>query len=379
MSESLNARTGTCANHGEAGFCNLILIGPRGRVGGAFRHLLARQQASIARREGIWLRLTATFDRHGFAERESGLDMLDLAFSMQSRKEGDTRHYWDRIANPATSTVIVDCSASDEIADLYEAWLSQGFGIVTANKRANARDLVYYQRLQALAESNKVPYRYETTVGAAIPLLGPLRDMRVRGEKVHSMQGVLSGSLSYILHRVHQDCAFSGAVCEARQKGFTEPNPLEDLKAIDLSRKLLIIAREAGFGLELDDLSVTALSDVADCDSAALETALRLEDDVWRVRVARARNANERLVVLAEVDRRGGRVALASVPDSSPFAKLQPGQNMVSILTDLQPSIPLCVSGQGAGIDITAAGLLSDVISAAVRWNQPYSRREAGD
>ena len=260
---------------------------------------------------------------------------------------------------------MIDCTASDEIADLYAPLLGTGIAVVAANKRANARDLHSYKELQRLSRVNRVPYCYETTVGAAIPLLGPLRDLRLRGERVVSIQGVLSGSLSYILHHLHEGCAFSTAVENARQLGYTEPNPLEDLRAVDLSRKLLVLAREAGFMLELEDFDITPLTSIDQDDGSLLIDSLRAEDAVWAQRVAEATARGERLVVMAEVDCHGGRIGLRSASASLSYAQLLSGQNHITIRTALQDRVPLLLGGPGAGVEITAAGLLSDIVSAA--------------
>lgn len=348
--------------------CDVVLAGPRGKVGTAFRELLARQRQTIAINTGIDLRLRAAFDRHGMAQFETTAESLDVSSCMRSRQPGDVDALIGSLADKAAAPfLIIDCTASDEIADRYEYWLSRGIGIVAANKRANARSLDYYLKLREISQTLRVPYLYETTVAAAVPLLRPLKDLRLRGERVTAMSGVLSGSLSYIMHRIQEDVPFSKAVLEARALGYTEPDPMEDLAAVDLSRKLLVMAREAGFMLEAHELNVEPLCRAPPSGGTTLEDILRGEDSAWKERVANARMRNQRLVILAEVDARSARVQLQNVEPASPFAWIQPGQNVVTIETDLQATIPLTLSGPGAGIKVTAAGVLSDVVAAAVQ------------
>jgi homoserine dehydrogenase len=362
MTESMSAEHGSVLP-----CCNLILVGPRGQVGSAFRRVLRRQRQAIATHAGVELRLIAAFDRHGMVEVAAGIDTMDIASLMGPRCRGDTDKVFERLAAMDEAPCLaIDCTASEEIADAYEAWLSMGIGIVTANKRANARDLAYYCKLQDLARARRVPYRYETTVGAAIPLLGPLRDMRMRGERVTAIRGVLSGSLSYLFNRLHDGVPFSKAVGEARALGYTEPDPMEDLRAIDLSRKLLVLAREAGFMIEASDLQVDTLCGIEGTIDGDLVDALRPEDELWARRVTDACSRGERLVVMAEVNESGARVALRNIEASSPFAAIRPGQNLILIETDIQGVIPIVVSGPGAGVDVTAAGVLSDVVTAAL-------------
>lgn len=347
---------------------DLILIGARGKVGSAFRRQLGQQQATLLSDANLDLRLLAAFDRRGFACDMHGLVPHSVESRMSARTDEDIDSLLIHARRGGQRTLAVDCTASDDVADFYPRLLSGGIGIVAANKRANARSLSMYQDLQCSARRHGVPYRYETTVGSAIPLLGPLRDLRLRGERVTAVQGVLSGSLSYVLHRMHEGCALSAAVMEARDLGYTEPDPTEDLCAIDLSRKLLVLAREAGFPLELHDLVIAPLVDLHMAPGDDLAVALQAADAGWQEKIRAADERGERWVVLAEVNCDGGRITLQCVPMHSAFAQLKPGQNLISIRTHLQDEMPLCVSGPGAGVEITAAGVLSDVVAGAAYW-----------
>jgi homoserine dehydrogenase len=343
---------------------DLVIAGARGQVGTALRAQLARRQAWLREHEGLDLRVVAAFDRRLLALDLDGLgDVLEDAGL--AREAGDGERLLDALCKPRRGPcVLVDCTASEEIADWYPRLLGAGVGVVAANKRANARDFAHYRQLQALARFGAAPYRYETTVGAAIPVLGPLRDLRLRGERIESLRGVLSGSLSHVLHRLHEGLAFSAAVAEARALGLTEPDPFEDLAARDLSRKLLVLAREAGFALEATALRIEPLCD-APQDGESPEAALAAADADWHARVAGAKSRGERLVVLAEADAAGGRIGVRSLPQDSPFARLAPGENRIEVRTEWQSRAPLALGGPGAGAEITAAGLVSDILQAA--------------
>jgi len=345
---------------------DLVLIGARGQVGSALRQRLARQQTRIAEVTGLDLRLLAAFDRRGFAFDLAGLVPDRISDALQARREEDLHALFSHLSRPnATPTLIIDCTASEDIAERYPDWLAAGIGIVTANKRANARDLAFYRNVRERAAAAQVPYRFETTVGAAIPLLGPLRHLSLRGERVVRIQGVLSGSLSFLLERLHAGVLFSTALAEAQALGYTEPDAGEDLRAEDLTRKLLVLAREAGFDIEPHQVSVTPFSESAATYPSSWRQHLNAEDAVWAARITEAKKKRQRWVIVAEVDREGARVALRTVPDTSPFATLPAGQNLVRIETELQSERPLWLGGPGAGPEITAAGVLSDVIDAA--------------
>jgi aspartokinase/homoserine dehydrogenase 1 len=355
----------------------LVLVGARGQVGSALRRRLGREQARLREQAGLDLRLVAACDRRGFAFDGRGLAPAELEPALAPRSDGDLERVLCR--SGSAPMLLVDCTASEEIADRYLPWLSAGIGVVGANKRANSRCFASWQELQRVAREQRAPYRYETTAGAAIPLLGPLRDLRLRGERVHSLRGVLSGSLSYLLHRLHEGCAFSAAVAEARALGYTEPDPLEDLRATDLTRKLLVLARECGFALERSAMAVAPLFEPEPGDAdAPLEHLLAARDHDWAGRIHAAAARGERLVVLAEADAAGARIGVRAVPAGSDFGRLLPGQNLVCVRTELQDATPLSLGGPGAGAEVTAAGVLSDVVAAAAefaaRGAQPSAR-----
>ena len=348
---------------------DLVLVGARGQVGSALRRQLERRRGWLREHTGVDYTLLAAFDRRGFAHDLQGLELASFEQDLQPRSDNDLELLLARLTRPgAAPAVFIDCTASDEVADWYPRLLSGGVGVVGANKRANARSLSHFHQLQRLSRRHSAPYRYETTVGAAIPVLGPIRDMRLRGETIRSLQGVLSGSLSHILHRLHEGCAFSDAVHEASALGLTEPDPFEDLRLEDLARKLLVLGREAGFSLELESVVIESLVDGfdgVDDASANLRDRLRPLDLLWQCRVDGARHRGERLVMLAQVDADGGRVGIQSLPMASPFAQLKPGENLVLVHTDLQSATPLALGGKGTGAEITAAGVFSDIVAAA--------------
>jgi aspartokinase/homoserine dehydrogenase 1 len=308
---------------------DLVLVGARGQVGSALRRQLGARQDWLRDHAGLDLKLIAAFDRRGLAHDLQGLSLQALQGDLPARREPDVELLLARLLRPGGEpTLLIDCTASDEVADWYPRLLGNGVGIVAANKRANARSLTGYRQLQRLSRQHRAPYRYETTVGAAIPVLGPIRDLRLRGERITSLQGVLSGSLSHVLHRLQEGCAFSVAVAEAAALGLTEPDPLEDLRARDLARKLLVLGREAGFDLEAEAVEVDSLVDEAAAAHGDAASLLAAQDARGRPRATRAPATGARLVMLVEVDAHGARVGVRSLPADSPFAALKPGENL---------------------------------------------------
>lgn len=353
-----HARTGSSP---AAHRVEVVMAGARGQVGACLRRQLAARQDWLREREGLDLRLLAVFDTRGLGQDPRG---VPCEACLPPRQAGDVEGLLHALRErTGAARIFVDCTASDEVADAYAPLLAAGVGVVAANKRANARSLAQYLHLQSLSRQARAPYRYETTVGAAIPVLGPIRDLRLRGERIESLQGVLSGSLSHVLHRLHDGLDFSAAVAEARALGLTEPDPLEDLAARDLSRKLLVLAREAGFPLEASQVRVTPLC--ASRPGDTLERVIAQADARWRRRVRQAQARGERLVAVAEADAVGARIGVRALPAHSPLAQLRPGENRVLVHSQWQSETPLVLGGPGAGAEVTAAGLLSDLIHAA--------------
>ena len=319
----------------------VVLAGPRGRVATAFRQLLASRDD---------FRLVGVLDRHDDWDR-----MLDLC----SRER----------------PVFVDCTASPAIAGRYGELLSRGIAVVTPNKLANAGRLSDWQRLQEL--SADVPYRYETTVGAALPVLGTISDLRRAGDRLLGVSAVLSGTLSFVLHRVEAGVPFSQAVREAYERGYTEPHPAEDLSGEDVARKLLILLREAGFGIEREDILGEPLVPglPVEPDPERFLDGLAPWDGIWAGRAARARERGERLLYLASFDGTAARVGIAALPADHPVARGGPGESVIVYRTERYSELPLTISGPGAGPEVTATGVMSDLLRAAAHRRQHLPHR----
>jgi aspartokinase/homoserine dehydrogenase 1 len=239
--------------------------------------------------------------------------------------------------------------------------------VVTPNKRGSAGPHARWRDLRGFAGGEIAAYRDSTTVGAGLPVLASLRALRSRGDSLQRATGVLSGSLSYVLRRVQEDVPFSAAVAEARELGYTEPHPFDDLSGEDVARKWLIVLREAGHAIERSALAVRPLAPPAlgaERDPERFLASLGALDGTWRRRVAAARAAGRRLVYAARFDGARASVGLRGVGEEDSFARLRPGENMVALYTEHYDPLPLTIAGPGAGPELTAAGLLTDLISA---------------
>jgi len=214
-------------------------------------------------------------------------------------------------------------------------------------------------------------------VGAALPVLGTISDLRRAGDRLLGVSAVLSGTLSFVLHRVEAGVPFSAAVREAYERGYTEPHPAEDLSGEDVARKLLILLREAGFGIEREDiLGEPLVPDLPiEPDPERFLAALEPFDADWAGRAARARERGERLLYLASFDGTVPRVGIAALPADHPVARGGPGESVIVYRTERYSDLPLTISGPGAGPEVTATGVMSDLLRAAAHRRQHLPHR----
>lgn len=261
--------------------------------------------------------------------------------------------------------IFVDCTASADVAALYPSILERGFGIATANKIASSSPLPQWKKIRATAERRGVPLLHETTVGAALPLLRTIRDLIATGDEILELQAVLSGTLSFVLGRLQNGASFSGAVSDAIDRGYTEPDPMIDLGGVDVARKLVILLREGGVDVDLSDLALEPLvpPGVRHADHDSFLNAVRELDAGWRDRAADAATRGERLVFAATFADGVPRAGLRSVPNYHVLANLRPGENALVLRTKRYDSVPLTIAGPGAGPEVTAGGLLAEILA----------------
>ena len=261
--------------------------------------------------------------------------------------------------------VIIDCSASATVADRYAAWLQAGIHVVTPNKQAGSGPLERWQAIRAAAANSGARWRYEATVGAGLPIIQTLRDLIDTGDQLLAVDGVLSGTLAWLFNRYDGSVPFSELVREAHQLGYTEPDPRDDLSGLDVARKLVILAREAGMSLSLDDVVVEGLvpTSLADVPRDELLDRLGELDATLAERLALAQARHQVLRYVARLDSQGNAsVGLVALPDTHAFAHLRLTDNIVQFTTRRYQDNPLIVQGPGAGPEVTAAGVFADLL-----------------
>ena len=262
--------------------------------------------------------------------------------------------------------VVVDCSSSEDVAARYVEWLGGGVHVVTPNKKAPSGPLGMYDQLHEVRRRSNTRFLYETTVGAALPILGTLRDLRETGDEIRSIEGIFSGTLAYLFNVFDGTRPFSTIVREARDAGYTEPDPRDDLSGLDVARKLIILGREMGMRLEMRDLSVESLIP-AGLEAGSADDflgALQAHDQAMAERWSRANDADQVLRYVGRLDRRSGTatVRLESLSRRHPFANINLTDNIVRYASARYSENPLVVQGPGAGPAVTAAGVFADIL-----------------
>jgi aspartokinase/homoserine dehydrogenase 1 len=264
--------------------------------------------------------------------------------------------------------VIIDCTASDAVAEHYAAWLERGIHVITPNKRAGAGPLARYRVVRELSEGRRTRFFYEATVGAGLPVITTLRDLIQTGDRVTRIEGVLSGTLSYVFNTFTGELGFSEVVRQAKALGYTEPDPRDDLAGTDVARKLVILGREMDLPMELDAVSVQSLVPEAlrGADVEAFMTGLADFDAPMGAALAEARAAGEvlRYVGVIEADGRAS-ASLRRYPATHAFARVGASDNILAFTTARYHTQPLIVQGPGAGPEVTAGGVFADLLRLA--------------
>jgi aspartokinase/homoserine dehydrogenase 1 len=342
------------------------LIGP-GTVGAVLLEQLASQRERLLRDFHLDLRVRGILTSKRMLLSETSLELKDWHASAGTAPAADLEAFADHVhADHLPHAVILDCSASATIADQYPRWLAAGMHIATPNKKANSGSLDLYTRVVEARRAAGSHYLYEATVGAGLPIIVTLRDLRGTGDEVRRIEGIFSGTLAYLFNVWDGSQPFSAVVRDAKARGFTEPDPRDDLSGMDVARKLVILAREMGLQLELADVALEGLIPAALASCPADEFMNRLEelDAPMLARLASARAANRVLRYVAALDAGTGKasVGLVELERSHPFANINLTDNIVQFVTSRYHQNPLVVQGPGAGPAVTAGGVFADLL-----------------
>lgn len=345
------------------------VIGP-GTVGRVLLNQLASQSERLKSEARIDFRVRGILASKRMLLADSGVDLERWKDQFEADAvAADFGRFMDHVrVDYLPHTVIIDCTASAEIARRYPEWLAAGIHIITPNKKANSADLPFYRTLRDARRAGHAHYLYETTVGAGLPVVQTLRDLRETGDEIASIEGIFSGTLAYLFNTYDGRKPFSEIVREARQRGYTEPDPRDDLSGMDVARKLIILGREMGLELELADVKVESLVP-AGLESGSIDEFMSRLPRFDGAMNERLETARARGKVLRYVGRLGAdgkaTVGVVELEAKHPFANIALTDNVVRFATRRYCDNPLIVQGPGAGPEVTAGGVFADLLRLA--------------
>ncbi|HLO43496.1 MAG TPA: bifunctional aspartate kinase/homoserine dehydrogenase I [Leadbetterella sp.] len=347
---------------------NLYLVGPSGQIGKTLIKQIAQQSAYLKKEKNLNIKLTGLantkkmlLDSNGIA-LENWKENLDNAGEKINLSEFIEDIQTLNLAN----SIFVDCSADKDIVQYYYPLLDSNISIVTPNKVANSGTYEEYAALRNVAKKRNVKFLYETNVGAGLPLINTLQGLINSGDRIHKIEAVLSGTLSYIFNNFAAGVKFLDIVKDAKAKGFTEPDPRDDLSGTDVARKILILARESGIKLEFSEVENIPLLSAEAMSAKSVEdfyAVLEKENSHYEKLLNEALAKGEVLRFIASLENGKAKLGLTSVGKSHPFYNLAGSENIVSFTTERYFNNPLVIKGPGAGAEVTAMGVFADIIS----------------
>jgi len=346
---------------------NIFICGI-GTVGGMLLEQIRTQQQFLMQSRRLKLNVVGISDVDNFVLDRDGIDLDNYEKILRAGFAANTEHMRDEIVKMNIfNSVFVDCTASKQIASLYQTFLEHNISVVAANKIAASSDYASYIKLKQTARDRGVWFRYETNVGAGLPIIGTINDLCNSGDKILKIEAILSGTLNFIFNEIAADVPFSETVRRAKEQRYSEPDPRIDLSGTDVIRKLVILTREAGYQVEQEDVEKHLF-----VPDSYFEGSI---DDFWkrlpeldadfeaRRKVLEAENKRWRFVATMENGKTN--VALKEVPYGHPFYGLEGSNNIVLLTTERYKEYPMLIQGYGAGAAVTAAGVFANIMSIA--------------
>ena len=350
---------------------NLFLCGV-GTVGSSLVEQIARQRRKLMEERRLKLNVVGIASGHKAIFNREGIDLTDFRQQLEAGEASNTQRLRDEVIGMNIfNSVFVDCTASAEVAGLYKEFLEHNISVVAANKIAASSDFQAYKELKTIAMMRGVKFLFETNVGAGLPIIRTMNDLRNSGDKILKIEAVLSGTLNFIFNKISADVPFSETVRLAKEEGYSEPDPRIDLSGKDVLRKLVILVREAGYRLEQEDVRTNLFIPQSFFDGSLEDFWKNLPtlDAEFETRRSKLESEGKRwrFVSKFEIGENGGEasVSLCEVAQNHPFYALEGSNNVVLLTTERYNEYPMLIQGYGAGASVTAAGVFADIMSIA--------------
>ena len=345
---------------------NLFICGV-GTVGGKLIEQIRSQYETLMQRNGLKLNVVGIASSKAGVFDRDGIDLKNYREQLKA-PEAQGKNLRDEVLGMNIfNSVFVDCTASKDIASLYQTFLEHNISVIAANKLAASSDYDNYMKLKKTARNRGVWFRYETNVGAGLPIIGTINDLRNSGDKILKIEAVLSGTLNFIFNEIAADVPFSETVRRAKEQGYSEPDPRIDLSGTDVVRKLVILTREAGYQVEQADVEKHLFVPNQYFEGSVDDFWKRLPelDADFEARRQKLEAEGKRWRFVATMENGKTNVALKEVDINHPFYRLEGSNNIVLLTTERYKEYPMLIQGYGAGASVTAAGVFANIMSIA--------------